>query len=256
MENPLRKKYRAMLLRTYEPPGARVKHSVMQVQLVQGLDVTPIGEYEVPSWIVGPFEPFAQGDREFALYCPMYDRVGVMSLPDCKPVWVEPEWNPESSEEPPEGHIGFCPTEFYAPVTDPRQLREAEPYVDEVGGRFAFMTGCFWGVESWSPLWYIDLSDLQRGSVRITRPFGDGDTFLPLAQVVSVWGYRREEPRIRVNFSRTYDLRLHYEEDPETVARELLGKVRGASSDPEALELVGNRIRVLLGWDPPAQPPK
>jgi hypothetical protein len=81
------------------------------------------------------------------LYAPRYDEVHVMSLPDCRDIAKDAG--------------GFCPKEFYVP-----DEAKAGPFA----GRFGFVRGCYWACDSM--IQYLDLSQIDRGIITRSDPFG------------------------------------------------------------------------------------
>ena len=230
--NPLRARYSARKVREVsQRNGKDFRHSWVGVfEREPGGAERLLGEFEVPAYLTGPFEPFAQGGRHYALYCPMYDRLAVMELPSMRTVWAEPEW--DLTGEPPPGHVGLCPLDLYVPRSRPDHFRfRGETYVDEVDGQFGFVTGRYWGAEGWNPIWYLDLSRVSEGVVTQDLRFGEHDSALPLEQAVDLWQYTRADPCVRINWAGTYRLNAPARRDLQAEAASLIEEVRAA--DPE-----------------------
>jgi hypothetical protein len=168
------------------------------------------------------FAPFKRDGKWYALYSPIYDRIGVMSLPDCKPVDMIDQEH------------GFCPVEIYIPeyqwflkekkpedqlhkypecnwVWLRKDLEEKEydpdlfnknmnsdyKYVDVEKETFyedfAFVSGCFWGDDS---SWKIELYDISKAHLGIVKKVPEWGYYelpnLPLKECVKLYGFKRD----------------------------------------------------------------
>jgi hypothetical protein len=164
------------------------------------------------------FEPFRQGDRDYALISPNYTATSVIDLQTGEIV---------ASEEP--DALGFCPVGFYVPdwwdVHPSRSPHvvpghpEDEPFMrpgtlgweDEhewpSRGDFGFVWGCIWGDDSSWKVQYLDLSEIRNGVIRREERFG----YLKLAafpqldapEFIQVW----ERCHVRFVVEKDFDLR-------------------------------------------------
>lgn len=145
-----------------------------------------IGEFERNYDWCGPFWAFTQDGQDYALYSRDYTATRVMRLPDCVDVAGE-DGDP----------CGICPLDFYVPESPRDHYRyNRSPYKDEVNGQFGFVSGCPWGIESYNPILYIDLSGVKDGKFLKDGRIGDlqihpGKT---IADMVSVWQYTANYP--------------------------------------------------------------
>ena len=180
---------------------------------------------------IGPFFPFRQGGRDYALYSPNYTLTRVMSLPDCKDIAGEVD----DTEAP---GCGYCPIEFYVPKTPEQSW--VKPYVDHVDGHFGFVSGCFWGMESYNPIFYLDLSKISEGKfVRDNRlGFPQQPRMVRLEKAVDVWGYTKDRPFIGVANEFQCDLRESYDWNSATEAENLLREIHKARGivSPESMD--------------------
>lgn len=128
-----------------------------------------VAEYD-RNYTTPPFEPFRQGDRDFALVSPRYTGTSVMDLQSGEIVASEPDdsW-------------GFCPVGFYVPdwwdlhdgSVIPGSLYWDETYEWGARGDFGFVWGCVWGDDSvaWK-VQYLDLSRVAEGKIDREERFG------------------------------------------------------------------------------------
>jgi hypothetical protein len=128
-----------------------------------------ICEYERNLFLAQTFEPFRQGDREFALISRDYTRTAVLDLGSGVVV----------AEEPDTGGNGFCPVGFYVPdwwdVYDGSIIPGSEYWDADrewPNGDFGFVWGCNWGDDGSWKVQYLDLSRVQEGVVRREERFG------------------------------------------------------------------------------------
>lgn len=176
------------------------------VQVLDGSVV--IAEYERNYSMLRTFEPFRQGDRNFALVSTHYTRTSVLDLDTGKVIATEPET--------PNGH-GFCPVGFYVPdwwdVHRGSCLPGSSswrPEDDEwPNGSFGFVWGAIWGDDSTYKVQYLDLSRVSQGVLVREERFG----YLPLAahDRLEPWEFIRceisgGEPSVQFAVERTYDL--------------------------------------------------
>ncbi len=122
------------------------------------------------------FEPFRQGNREFALISRDYTRTAVLDLASGSVV----------AEEDDEPGGSFCPVGFYVPdwwdVNDGSVIPGSEYWdADDEWptGDFGFVWGCCWGDDSSWKVQYLDLSQVQQGVLRREERFG----YLELATI-------------------------------------------------------------------------
>ncbi len=128
-----------------------------------------ICEYERYYSLLQTFEPFRQGDREFALISSDYTRTAVLDLDSGRVV----------AEEPDTGGTGFCPVGFYVPdwwdVNDDSIIPGSEYWNADrewPTGDFGFVWGCHWGDDGSWKVQYFDLSGVQQGVIRREERFG------------------------------------------------------------------------------------
>jgi hypothetical protein len=125
-------------------------------------------EYERNHSLYQTFEPFRQGDREFALISPNYTGTAVLDLATGNVIAQEPD----SSE-------GFCPVGFYVPdwwdLHDESTFPGSEHWDADSewpAGDFGFVWGCVWGDDSSWKVQYLDLSKIQSGLIQREERFG------------------------------------------------------------------------------------
>lgn len=126
-----------------------------------------ICEYERNHAMFQTFEPFRQGNREFALISRDYTRSAVLDLASGN-VIAEEVQNGSPGE-------GFCPVGFYVPdwwdVNDSHNLFQGSEFWDADCewpiGDFGFVWGCNWGDDSSWKVQFLDLSGIQQG--RLSR---------------------------------------------------------------------------------------
>jgi hypothetical protein len=132
-----------------------------------------ICQYERNYSMLGTFEPFRRGSREFALISRDYTRTAVLDLESGRVV-AEEEEKPGAAP----GH-GFCPVGFYVPdwwdLHDGSVIPGSEYWsVDQEWptGAFGFVWGCYWGDDSSWKVQYLDLSAVEDGVIRRDERFG------------------------------------------------------------------------------------
>ncbi len=136
-------------------------------------DLEKICEYERNYSLLLTFEPFRQGDRDFALISRDYTNTAVLDLESGSVI-------AEEIDEP--GTLaggGFCPVGFYVPdwwdVNDGSVIPGSEYWNADrewPNGDFGFVWGCYWGDDSSWKVQYFDLSLVQQGIVRREERFG------------------------------------------------------------------------------------
>lgn len=139
----------------------------VRVEILDG-DRTVAG-YDRNYSLLGTFEPFRQGDRNFALISPHYTATSVIDLDTGHVV---------AAEEPHAG--GFCPVGFYVPdwwdVHDGGKLPGQMSWTPDDewprAGDFGFVWGCIWGDDASWKVQYLDLSRIQDGEIRREERFG------------------------------------------------------------------------------------
>jgi hypothetical protein len=118
------------------------------------------------------FEPFRQGDRDYALISPDYTATAVADLATGRIV---------ASEQHDPG--GFCPVGFYVPdwwdvherlgtanvLPGSSRWRSEDEWPT---GDFGFVWGCRWGDDSTMKVQYLDLSHIREGVVARDDRFG------------------------------------------------------------------------------------
>ena len=128
-------------------------------------------EYERNYRILQTFEPFRQGNREFALISRDYTRTCVLDLTSGEVIAEESLDNAPGS--------GFCPVGFYVPdwwdVNDGSIIPGSKFWNTDdewpIGG-FGFVWGCYWGDDTTWKVQYLDLSQVQQGIIRHQERFG------------------------------------------------------------------------------------
>jgi hypothetical protein len=129
-----------------------------------------ICEYERNYAMLQTFEPFRQGNREFALISRCYTKTSVLDL-------TSGEVIAEEEDDPPGS--GFCPVGFYVPdwwdVNDGSIIPGSRLWnTDDEWpvGDFGFVWGCHWGDDSSWKVQFIDLSQVQQGIISRQERFG------------------------------------------------------------------------------------
>lgn len=140
------------------------------------------------------FWAFPLRGKWFALYSSDYTATRVMSLPDCKDIGGE---KPDS--------FGFCPVDLFVPYLDSDLL------VEGVEVDFGFVSGCIWGDDTNWKLRYIDLSNIEKGTISVEERFGYIE--LPYNQeiknAVSFCRYEKEHQIIVVNTPMSFLLKYN-----------------------------------------------
>jgi hypothetical protein len=125
-------------------------------------------EYERNYGLLHTFEPFRQGDREFALISPHYTGTSVLELATGRVIAAEPV-----------SAAGFCPVGFYVP--DWWDLHNGSVFpgseywntdLEWPSGEFGFVWGCVWGDDSSWKVQLLDLTGIQSGVIRRDERFG------------------------------------------------------------------------------------
>jgi hypothetical protein len=127
-----------------------------------------ICEYERHYPLLKTFEPFRQGDREFALISRNYTRTAVLDLQSGDVIAEEPDTSG-----------GFCPVGFFVPdwwdVNNGSVIPGSEYWSTDHEwpvGDCGFVWGCYWGDDSFWKVQYLDLSGIQQGVLRRDERFG------------------------------------------------------------------------------------
>lgn len=140
----------------------------VRVEVLRGRRV--VAKYDRNYSMLHTFEPFRQGDREYALVSPDYSATSVMDLGTGQIVATE---EPASS--------GFCPVGFYVP--DWWDLYDGtKEFAGSLTwrpsdhqwptGDFGFVWGCHWGDDSSWKVQYLDLSRINEGIINRDDRFG------------------------------------------------------------------------------------
>ncbi len=164
-----------------------------------------VATYDRDYAMLRTFEPFRQGDRNFALIAPDYTATSVIDLDTGRVV----------AEEPP-SEMGFCPVGFYVPdwwdVHDdsmlPGGLSWREHHEWPSAGSFGFVWGCVWGDDSSWKVQYLDLSGIQQGRLHRDERFGyvklDARADAPAKEFIRVSSWERRE--VEFVIEQRYDL--------------------------------------------------
>jgi hypothetical protein len=128
-----------------------------------------IASYDRNYAMLQTFEPFRQGERNFALISPDYTMSSVIDLDSGQIV---------ASEAP--DAAGFCPVGFYVPDWWDRHDGSKLPggmnwTADDAwpnAGDFGFVWGCLWGDDNSWKVQYLDLSQISEGILRRDERFG------------------------------------------------------------------------------------
>jgi hypothetical protein len=161
-----RERYSTRVTRT----SAEGEWTKIFVEILDGDRVA--GSYKRNYAMLRAFEPFRQGDRDFALISPDYTATSVMDLENGEIV---------AGEE--RNAWGFCPVGFYVP-----DWWDVHPSAEDIGtlpgsrrwnadlewprGDFGFVWGCVWGDDSSWKVQFLDLSRIQEGELRREERFG------------------------------------------------------------------------------------
>lgn len=139
-------------------------------------NVEPICKYERNYAILQTFEPFRQGNREYALISRNYTKTAVLDLASGKVI----------AEESFDNKPGFCPVGFYVPdwwdINDGSSIPGSQYWnIDDEwpNGDFGFVWGCYWGDDSSWKVQYLDLSQIKQGLIKREERFG----YLELASI-------------------------------------------------------------------------
>jgi hypothetical protein len=134
--------------------------------------IEPLCQYERNYGdLLRTFEPFRQGDREFALISRDYTRTSVLDLASGKVIAEEAQEDPRAE--------GFCPVGFYVPdwwdLHDGSVIPGSESWNGDhewPTGEFGFVWGCYWGDDTSWKVQYLDLSRIQDGTIIREERFG------------------------------------------------------------------------------------
>jgi len=115
-----------------------------------------IGKYtrNYPSFL-NTFCPFEKNGQWFALYSKEYTATRVMTLPGCQDI---------GGEKPSGG--GFCPVDYFVPYDEPNVVKAG------TAGSFGFVAGCVWGDDSSWKIQFLDLSNVESGSLKREAKYG------------------------------------------------------------------------------------
>jgi hypothetical protein len=138
----------------------------VRVEVMDGDSV--VATYDRNYSMLQTFEPFRQGDGNFALISTNYTATSVMDLATGEIVAAE---TPIAN--------GFCPVGFYVPdwwdIHDDTVLPGSMYWTKDnewPRGDFGFVWGCVWGDDSSWKVQYLDLSAVQRGALGRDDRFG------------------------------------------------------------------------------------
>jgi hypothetical protein len=232
---------------TYDTTRERwyYEHPIGIFRKLEGGGEEQIGEYKRNYSDEGPFCPFTQGGKDYALYSPQYTVTRVLSLPDCKDIAGEVD----------ETGVGYCPFEFCVPRTPEDHYTfkyRGVPYQDLVDGQFGFVVGCYWGAEHYNPIYYLDLSRISQGD--FTRDSRIGDLLIhrgtTLEEAIDVWDYTKERPLVKIAQEVTCDLQERYDWDPVVEAQKVTKELQdlGSTLSPDATDILRKRIAKYLRW--------
>lgn len=213
-----RERYVARVTTTKEPYAWAV--SQVEVLRRNGDGLTTVARYDRDYVALGTFEPFRQGDRDYALISRHYTATAVLDLQTGEVV----------AEEPIEAG-GFCPVGFHVPdwwdVHDDSIIPGSEHWGEHMEwptGAFGFVWGCAWGDDSSWKVQHLDLSRVAEGVIARDERFG----YVPLAThggptaaiyaagrdpppppprppFIAVWRHGRDV-RVRFDVRQTHDL--------------------------------------------------
>lgn len=114
------------------------------------------------------FEPFRQGEREYALISRDYQATAVLDLATGKVIAEEPE-----------ERAGFCPIGFYVPdwwdIHDGSIIPGSDSWDADrewPRGDFGFVWGCLWGDDSSWKVQHLDLSRVSEGILTRSDLYG------------------------------------------------------------------------------------
>lgn len=135
--------------------------------------LTSVCKYERNYAMLGTFEPFRRGGKEFALISRDYTKTAVLDLTSGNVVAEELD-KPGATPG-----AGFCPVGFYVPdwwdLHDGSVIPGSEYWnADQEwpNGNFGFVWGCYWGDDSSWKVQYLDLSEIDAGIVQRDERFG------------------------------------------------------------------------------------
>ena len=125
-------------------------------------------EFERNYGLLQTFEPFRQGDREYALIAPHYTATSVVDLASGCVIATESV-----------SSAGFCPVGFYVPdwwdQHDGSIIPGSEHWDEDdewPRGEFGFVWGCVWGDDSSWKVQLLDLTEIRSGVIRRVERFG------------------------------------------------------------------------------------
>jgi len=154
-----------------------------------------------------PFEPFRQGDRDYALISRHYQATDVIDLATGKVI---------ASEDRKADGWGHCPVGFYVPdwwdVHDGSSLPGTAHWKDSYewpDGTAGFVWGCHWGDDNGWKVQFLDLSRITEGVLVREERFGYLylDTRGDPQDFISVWpGEGSHGPRVTFSVPRRYEV--------------------------------------------------
>ena len=173
-----------------------------------------VGAYERNYAMLQTFEPFRQGDRNFALVSSNYTATSIMDLATGEII---------GGEQPDSG--GFCPVGFYVPdwwdVHDATILPGTTHWSTDKEwpvGDFGFVWGCVWGDDSSWKVQYLDLACAADGVVSRDERFGylelASDPQRPPAEFIQVTKHSGDM-RVRVSVLQEFDVGSGRRVDPD-----------------------------------------
>jgi hypothetical protein len=195
--------------------------ATVHVEIAEGQRVA--ASYDRNYAMLRTFEPFRQGQRDFALISPDYTATSVVDLANGEII---------AAEQPQPG--GFCPVGFYVPdwwdVHEglersgilPGSMQWRDDYEWPVGD-FGFVWGCIWGDDSSWKVQYLDLSRVREGVLTREERFGyvildtgepEGrEVWRDAREFIDPWSYNGTR-RVAFRTLQTYDLKSGELQDP------------------------------------------
>jgi hypothetical protein len=165
-----RDKYVAKGVAKPNQPGTWDSTVVQVFRRIQSGELEPVCEFERDYSLLQTFEPFRQGDREFALISRSYTKTAVLDLASGQVVAEETEGSPGA---------GFCPVGFYVPdwwdIHDASIIPGSPHWSSDnewPDGTFGFVWGCHWGDDSSWKIQFLDLRSIETGVIKRDERFG------------------------------------------------------------------------------------
>ena len=151
-------------------PGTWDSTVVQVLRRIQNGELERVSEFERNYGLLQTFEPFRQGEREFALISRSYTKTAVFDLALGQVVAEETEGSPGT---------GFCPVGFYVPdwwdIHD-ASIIPGSPHWNSDNewphGTFGFVWGCHWGDDSSWKIQFLDLRSIEAGVITRDDRFG------------------------------------------------------------------------------------